>query len=970
MRFVILVVGCVLLTLLPSASAATLYVGVGQSYTTIGAALSDAVDGDVIFVYNGTYVENLAITKNVSIVGEDAGSTIVLSPSASSFTVVLDGAGACLENLTITGATSSSGVRVNANNITISGCTVSGNYDGIYLVGADYTTIVNCNLENNTHWALRIQYNSIHNTISNNTIKGGDNGIYIREGGANTDTHDTISNNTISGCVGSGVYVENAQHNTLLHNDISACKFGISLNSAPNNTISNNTLHDIMRTIYGGFGVYAVGTSLNNTISNNTISNCSFRGVYLGTSHGSTVVGNTLANPRENIYVDTSNDLLIGSNTITGGDNGINMASSSGSVVSNNTISGCVGSGVYMASSSNNTLSRNAISHCKYGIQLRSSASNTISNNTIHDLLRVNNFGGYALFGDASPHTVVENNSFSSCFRGVFLSGVDGAYIAHNRLSNLTESGPYLVYCGNSTVHDNVVNTTYNGIYVFGSPHITITDNIAHDAGRYGIIVYGYSDYSSIEGNEVYGCYQGIFLHDINFTRIRGNYAHDNSMSGMYAGNTTWCTFEQNRLERNDWGIWTRLSRHDQIRQNVAYGNFNYSYQVSFDKYSVFEDNVGTDTLRYGGAFLPWCNNTTVRNNTLKNGIYGIVLYNATHNTVEHNTLSGYRYGVIITNTTFYANAYIPYLLCVHNKKWFKRGHGVKDVELDWETALPDVVGAEHSALKKKPAHKKKPSLPLTSTFVRQIQVLKALSWLAPVTSNATQPIEPEGIFLPADENTVENNTILVDGRGAFGMIITSMGNIVRNNSITGGSLADISFGILVQGAPESSASHNTLTGNDVRGFTKGIMVAGIGPNVLSSTQISNNTMEGCGIGIEVFRLVEDVDVVSNALSSGRTRNGYGLVVVGDDISIPTNVSISSNDFDDFRVAVLVLCRAEDAVLRNNDLGDNRFGVVALGWEKVDARLNWWGSPRGPHGHHAAKAVGNVIYVPWLTSPP
>lgn len=809
-----------MLALLPSAGAATLYVGAGQSYTTIGAALNDAVDGDTIFVYNGTYVENLVISKNVSIVGEDASTTIVLSSSSSSFAVVLDRTGIRLDNLTITGATSSqyAGVRVNVNNTTISGCNVSSNYDGIYIVGADYTSIVDCTLENNTRWSMRIQYDSRYNTISNNTISGGDNGIYIKESNANTDTQNTISNNTIFGCVGSGVYLGNAQHNTISNNDISGCRYGIYLNNAPNNTISNNTIHDI---------------------------------------------------------------------------------------------------------------------------------------------LRVNNFGGYALLGvGSSHHNVIADNRFSSCFRGVFLSGVDDTNIGHNRLSNFTESGLYLVYCNNSAVHGNVVNTTYYGIYLFGSPHATITSNTAHDAGRYGIIVYGYSDYSSIEGNEVYGCYQGIFLHDINFTRIRNNYAHDNNMSGVYAGNTTWCTFEQNRLERNEWGIWTRLSRHNQIRQNVAHGNLNYSYQVSFDRHSVFEDNVGTDTSRYGGVFLPWCNNTTVRNNTLENGIYGIVLYNATRNRVEHNVVSGYRYGVIITNTTFYSNAYIPYITCGPHMELFKKG-----AEFGWDEVLPEVggLGAEHSA------SKKKPNLPLTFTFTKQIHALRALSRLAPVTSNVTQPIEPEGIFLPADYNSMENNTILVDGRSAFGVIITSMGNLVRNNTIMGS--ADTSFGILVQGAPESSASHNVLTGNHVHGFTNGIMVAGIGPKVLSFTQISNNTVERCGIGIEVLRLVGNVDVVANTLSSSSMQNSYGVVVMGD-VFTPTNISVSSNELDDFKVAVLVLCRAEDAALRNNDLGGNSFGVFALSWDRVDARLNWWGSPRGPRAPHAAKAIGNVIYVPWLTSPP
>lgn len=69
--------------LLPSATAATLSVD-GVSYRTIGDALDDAVDGDVIEVAAGTWYECLVVTKSVRFVGlGGSGGT------------TLDGGGVC-----------------------------------------------------------------------------------------------------------------------------------------------------------------------------------------------------------------------------------------------------------------------------------------------------------------------------------------------------------------------------------------------------------------------------------------------------------------------------------------------------------------------------------------------------------------------------------------------------------------------------------------------------------------------------------------------------------------------------------------------------------------------------------------------------------------------------------------------------------------------------------------------------------
>jgi len=57
----------------------TLYVGGSgpSNYSTIQGAIDDSVDGDLIYVYNGTYEEFITIDKSITLQGEDDTETII-----------------------------------------------------------------------------------------------------------------------------------------------------------------------------------------------------------------------------------------------------------------------------------------------------------------------------------------------------------------------------------------------------------------------------------------------------------------------------------------------------------------------------------------------------------------------------------------------------------------------------------------------------------------------------------------------------------------------------------------------------------------------------------------------------------------------------------------------------------------------------------------------------------------------------
>ena len=50
---------------------------VPDDFSTIQEAINAASDGDIIFVRNGTYYENVVVNKAVSLIGQDSNKTIV-----------------------------------------------------------------------------------------------------------------------------------------------------------------------------------------------------------------------------------------------------------------------------------------------------------------------------------------------------------------------------------------------------------------------------------------------------------------------------------------------------------------------------------------------------------------------------------------------------------------------------------------------------------------------------------------------------------------------------------------------------------------------------------------------------------------------------------------------------------------------------------------------------------------------------
>jgi parallel beta-helix repeat protein len=227
---VILSFSCPILSILPSnVGASTLYVGGtgAGNYTSIQDAIDAAESGNTIFVYNGTYVENVLINKALSLIGEDSNTT------------------------TIDGGGNGDVVRVTADWANLTGFTVTNSGAGtppFLRAGIDLSFVENCfisgnNVIHNDQKGIALSYSG-DNTIINNDVMDNYLGIWLEYANDSVVTNNILSNGD------EGIYSLYSENGTITDNKVSDNRFGINLGQSSSihvyhNNIINNTIQAV-----------------------------------------------------------------------------------------------------------------------------------------------------------------------------------------------------------------------------------------------------------------------------------------------------------------------------------------------------------------------------------------------------------------------------------------------------------------------------------------------------------------------------------------------------------------------------------------------------------------------------------------------------------------------------------------------------------------------------------------------------
>ena len=237
-----------------AAHAATITVGSnGYNYTSIQAAVDTADPGDTIEVYEGTYRENVEVSKQLILMG--IGWPVVNAGGVGSAISLLDD-GTVLEGFVVTdaGGGMDAGIKVLSNNNIITGNVARDNgFSGIGLA-----------------------YNQ-NNTVANN--------IAI--------------NNT------GGIGLGSSRNNKILGNSVSNNWIGIALLSSSGNVIESNNATD-----NGDDGIYLY-CSINNIVQGNLVQLSGDDGVYLYSSGDSVIAGNQICNNGDGMYIEESENATI-----------------------------------------------------------------------------------------------------------------------------------------------------------------------------------------------------------------------------------------------------------------------------------------------------------------------------------------------------------------------------------------------------------------------------------------------------------------------------------------------------------------------------------------------------------------------------------------------------------------------------------------------------------------------------------
>ena len=559
------------------------------SEAPIQAAVDNATVGDSVFVWNGSYTENVDVNKTLTLEGE--GADVVTVTAASYFSVF----------------------EVTADCVNISKFMISG--AGIYL------------------------HNANHCDISNNTISNTDYGIYLHRSSNNMLTGNIASNNW------HGIDLLSSGDNTLASNTIVNSHCGIGLLSSSNNNITCNTVSSNWRSI-------DLSSSSNNTLTGNIANSNNYYGISVSGSdkneYNNSIDTTNIVNGKPVYYFFNKNgivldgldvghltlaycsDCTIKNSNVSNGDS-IRLFYSSNNMLQGNTASNNW-RGIYLSSSSNNTLTDNIASNNGDGICLSSSSNNTLTGNIANS----NKYDGINILGsdkndynNSIDTTNIVNGKPVYYFfnkNGIVLDGLDAGHLT-------------LAYCSDCTIKNNNASNS-DGIRLFSLNNSALIGNTA-SSNNYGIYLFSSNNNTLTSNTAKSNNWSGIHLSSSSNNTLTDNIASNNgdgiclasSSNNMLIGNTA---------SSNSYGIYLRGSSDNILIGNTASSNsYGICLSCTFSSSSInntLTGNIANSNHDDGICLYRHSNGTTLMNNTANsNNGDGIYLFSSSNNTLTGN---------------------------------------------------------------------------------------------------------------------------------------------------------------------------------------------------------------------------------------------------------------------------------------------------------------------------------------------
>jgi parallel beta-helix repeat protein len=583
-----------------------LYVG-GEgpgNYSKIQDAINDSDDGDTIFVYIGTYSENLIIEKSLNIYGENRNNTIIDGRSSSDVIYVLSSnvkiSGFNIQN---SGSNSSdSGIELRSSYNIIIDNIIKSSDSGIRLNNANHNMIINNNLSEND-FGLRFLNNSQSNIALNNSINLNKFwGVRLEDSEVNNISNNNIFNN------GNGLFIKNSDKNNLLNNIISDNWYGIEILSSNEITIKNTSFKNDDLYVYDSYK----NIILNNTVdekpliyleneSDQIIENIAGQIILVNCKNISIldqvfsdlihpvelwgtdfckIIGCSILNNDFGIALFYSNNNIISDSIFSGNNHGINLGDEGeNNTIFNNTFKNN-NFGLAISHVNKSTqIFNNYFSNNSYGLQIYNSKNATISNNTF-----TNDYFGLNLFFKSSNNNI-SSNIFENCGSAIWLNSAINNVINDNIIIESYFDGIWLLFSINNVVKNNAITDCKISIDIMSSNINDIFGNL--------LISGGIAIYNSFQNNVSFNTINGkplVYLEDISGENIEEagqvilincsnilvqNLEISNTFFGIELWNSNLCQIFNNTFFNNYHSLYISESNNNSISNNEI---FNYLY--------------------------------------------------------------------------------------------------------------------------------------------------------------------------------------------------------------------------------------------------------------------------------------------------------------------------------------------------------------------------------------------------------
>jgi parallel beta-helix repeat protein len=648
----------------------------GADFFTIQEAIDAAIPGDTVFVYSGSYYEELIVNKAITLMGEDKNTTF------------------------IEGDINGDAVKITADFVEMTNFTVRNNWPGFgsYVIRLDHVS--NCKVSNNFIDSNSIQsiwvYYSHDNEISYNVVENVWYGIRLNGADRNLVLGNNASHNSY------GIVVTDSDNTIITQNSFWNNTLSISHTDSRYTVISENTMLTSGMNIWGdllshwnthtietsntvngkpiyywknqtggviplGAGQVFLGNCTNVTIENQDLTN-NLIGINLGFSSRNNIIANNISIDKYyGIYLHYSNEN--------------NIFGNNASVATTNYWEGTF----HLSYSDGNSIFDNNIYDTGYGISLDYSYSNTITGNNISNFTA----SGVRIYHSGSNY--VTNNKFSgTSYAGVEIYHSEENDVTYNNVSSYNGYGITSEYSKGNNLTGNTLISCDVGIYILDSTDLNATLNNMIGSGFFieGDILEYWNTHKIDTSNEVNskpiyylknqtggmipsGAGQ-ILLANCS-TIIVENHTLANCSVGVESGFSSNNTIIANNISGNSrYGIYHYESPYSNITRNNVFTN-NQGIYLDHSQYGIISNNNATSNILYG-LFLDWSdyckiyyNNASKNNNGItlensdqcyiteniisSNNNIGINLRYLEYNNVTHNNVSNNNYGIYLTSS-------------------------------------------------------------------------------------------------------------------------------------------------------------------------------------------------------------------------------------------------------------------------------------------------------------------------------